>query len=138
MQRDARVADWERRLVQAVESVRGKSFSWGTHDCATWAFDIRRDLTGGEDIAALWRGRYRTALGAHRVMKRLGWDSLEAAGRDLLGMPLSTVLQAKRGDLVLGGLDPAFGVCVGARAAFVAPDGLVFLSLVSCSLAWRV
>ena len=138
MQRDARVPDWERRLVQAVESVRRKPFSWGTHDCATWAFDIRRDLTGGEDIAASWRGRYRTALGAHRVMKRLGWDSLEAAGRDLLGTPLPTVLQAKRGDLVLGGPDPAYGICVGARVAFVAPDCLVFISLSDCSLAWRV
>lgn len=113
-------------------------FSWGSHDCATWAFGIRRDLTGGEDIAALWRGCYRTALGAHRVMKRLGWDSLEAAGRDLLGMPLPSVLQAKRGDLVLGGTDPAFGVCVGAKVAFVAPDGLVFISFSDCSLAWRV
>lgn len=113
-------------------------FSWGTHDCATWAFDIRRDLTEGEDIAACWRGRYRTALGAHRVMKRLGWDSLEAAGRDLLGTPLPTVLQAKRGDLVLGGPEPAYGVCVGAKVAFVAPDGLVFLSVSDCSLAWRV
>jgi hypothetical protein len=138
MQRDARVADWERRLVQAVESLRGKSFSWGTHDCATWAFDIRRDLTGGEDIAASWRGRYRTALGARRVMKRLGWDSLEAAGRDLLGTPLPTVLQAGRGDMVLGGPEPAYGVCVGAKVAFVAPDGLTFLPLVTCSLAWRV
>ena len=130
--------DWQVRLAVAIEAAREIPFSWGSHDCATWAFDIRRDLTGGEDIAALWRGRYCTTLGAHRVMKRLGWDSLEAAGRDLLGTPLPTFLKAGRGDLVLGGTDPAFGVCVGAKVAFVAPDGLVYLPLVSCSLAWRV
>ena len=133
-----RRADWQVRLAVATEAAREIPFSWGSHDCATWAFDLRRDLTGSEDIAALWRGRYRTALGAHRVMKRLGWVSLEAAGRDLLGTPLPSVLHAKRGDLVLGGTNPAFGVCVGARVAFVAPDGLTFLPLVSCSLAWRV
>jgi hypothetical protein len=133
-----RRSDWQNRLADAIEAAREMPFSWGFHDCATWAFDIRRDLTGGEDIAALWRGCYRTALGAHRVMKRLGWDSLEAAGRDLLGTPLPTVLQAKRGDLVLGGPDPAYGICVGARVAFVAPDCLVFISLSDCSLAWRV
>lgn len=133
-----RRSDWQNRLADAIEAAREMPFSWGSHDCATWAFDIRRDLTDGEDIAAGWRGRYRTALGAHRVMKRLGWDSLEAAGRDLLGTPLPTVLQARRGDLVLGGPAPAYGVCVGAKVAFVSPDGLIFLSLVSCSLAWRV
>lgn len=130
--------DWQVRLAVAIEAAREIPFSWGSHDCATWAFDLRRDLTGSEDIAALWRGRYRTAFGAHRVMKRLGWDSLEAAGRDLLGTPLPSVLHAKRGDLVLGGSEPAFAVCVGAKVAFVAPDGLVFISLSDCSLAWRV
>ncbi|SFK78245.1 DUF6950 family protein [Shimia haliotis] len=130
--------DWQNRLAGAIEAARETPFSWGTHDCATWAFDLRRDLTGGEDIAALWRGRYRTALGAHRIMKRLGWGSLEAAGRDLLGTPLPSVLQAGRGDQVLGGSGPAYGVCVGAKVAFVAPDGLVFISLSDCSLAWRV
>jgi len=133
-----RRSDWQNRLADAIEVAREMPFSWGSHDCATWAFDIRRDLTGGEDIAALWRGRYRTALGAHRVMKRLGWVSLEAAGRDLLGTPLPSVLHAKRGDLVLGGSEPAYGVCVGAKVAFVAPDGLIFLSVSDCSLAWRV
>ena len=133
-----RRSDWQNRLADAIEAAREMPFSWGTHDCATWAFDIRRDLTGGEDIAALWRGRYRTAIGAQRVMKRLGWDSLEAAGRDLLGTPLPSVLQAGRGDLVLGGINPAFGICVGAKVAFVAPDGLVFISLSDCLLAWRV
>jgi Domain of unknown function (DUF6950) len=133
-----RRSDWQNRLADAIEAAREMPFSWGSHDCATWAFGIRRDLTGGEDIAALWRGCYRTALGAHRVMKRLGWDSLEAAGRDLLGTPLPSVLQAKRGDLVLGGSEPAFGVCVGAKVAFVASDGLNFLSVSDCSLAWRV
>jgi len=115
-----------------------RPFSWGSHDCATWAFDLCCELGGGEDIAALWRGRYCTAIGAHRVMKRLGWDSLEAAGRELLGAPLAAVLQAGRGDLVVGGQEPTYGVCVGARVAFVAPDGLIFLPLVACSLAWRV
>ena len=133
-----RRADWQVRLAGAIEAAREIPFSWGSHDCATWAFDLRCELTGSEDIAALWRGRYRTALGAHRVMKRLGWVSLEAAGRDLLGTPLPSVLQAKRGDLVLGGSELAYGVCMGAKVAFVAPDGLVFISLSDCSLTWRV
>lgn len=130
--------DRQTRLILALDAARTMPFAWGCHDCATWAFDLRRDLTGGADHAARWRGRYRTARGAHRVMRRLGWESLEEMGRDLLGDPLSTPLLAQRGDLVLGGADPAFGICAGARAAFVAPEGLTFLPLSACLLAWRV
>lgn len=133
-----RIPHWEEHLAAAIADARARPFAWGRHDCATWAFDLRRDLTGGEDVAAQWRGRYSTALGAQRVMRKLGWSDLEAMGRDLLGTPLATPLLAQRGDLVLGGEDPAFGVCAGARAAFVTPDGLGFLPLAACSLAWRV
>ena len=133
-----RIAGWTSLLAARLEAARAAPFVWGQHDCATWAFDLRRDLTGGEDIAALWRGRYRTQMGAVRVLRRLGWPSLEVAGRDLLGVPLANRLLAQRGDMVLGGADPAFGICMGAKAAFVAPEGLVLLPLDHCRMAWRV
>ena len=133
-----RIAHWETRLAGAIEAARDMPFAWGRHDCATWAFEVVRDLTGGADHAALWRGRYSTALGSHRILRRLGWTSLEDGGRALLGDPLATPLLAQRGDMVLGSEDPAFGICVGARAAFVGPAGLIYLPLTSCHLAWRV
>jgi hypothetical protein len=129
---------WEHRLVEAIEAARGLPFSWGRHDCATFAFDLRRDLTGCYDVAALWRGHYTTARGAVRVMRRLGWQSLEAAGRDLLGEPLPSVHLAQRGDLVLANTGLGFGVCLGARAAGIAPEGLVLAPLSSCAFAWRI
>lgn len=133
-----RVAHWERILAARLEAAQAEPFAWGTHDCATWAFDLRRELIGGADVASAWRDRYKTALGALRVMRRLGWPELEAMGRDLLGDPLATPLLAQRGDLILGGADPAFGVCAGARAAFVSPGGLVQVPLADCHMAWRV
>jgi hypothetical protein len=133
-----RLPGWELGLVTAIEAARQCPFQWGVHDCATWAFDLRRDLTGGEDVAALWRGRYRTALGAERVMRRLGWRSLEALARDLLGDPLPSVRLAQRGDLVLANTGLGLGVCLGARAAGMAPSGLVFVPHAACALAWRV
>jgi hypothetical protein len=129
---------WERLLAEAVEDARDRPFRWGRHDCATFAFDLRRDLAGGHDVAALWRGRYTTARGAVRVMRRLGWQSLEAAGRDLLGEPLPSVPLAQRGDLVLANTGLGFGVCLGARVAGMAPEGLVLAPLLSCAFAWRI
>ncbi len=129
---------WELRLAEAVEAARGRPFCWGQHDCAIWAFDLRRDLTGGDDVAGLWRGRYRTALGAQRVMRRLGWRSMEDAGMALLGAPLPSVSFAQRGDLVLSTTGLGFGVCLGALAAGIAPAGLILAPIAATALAWRI
>lgn len=129
---------WERRLAEAISAARDRPFRWGRHDCATFAFDLRRALAGGHDVAALWRGRYTTARGAARVMRRLGWQSLEAAGGDLLGEPLPSVHLAQRGDLVLANTGLGFGICLGARAAGIAPSGLVLVPISACTLAWRI
>lgn len=128
--------NWERLLAAAIDTARTKPFLWGQHDCPTFAFETRTALTGGEDTAALWRGRYSTARGGERVMRRLGWTSLEEMGRALLGEPRSTILLARRGDIVL--TNTGFGICVGASAVGMAPAGLVTVPLTSCRLAWAV
>ena len=133
-----RVDHWERRLAEAVETARAKPFVWGLHDCPTFAFETRMILTGGEDIAALWRGRYTTALGGERVMRRLGWASLEDMGGATLGEPKQSVLLAQRGDIVLAETGLGFGICTGAFAVGMAPEGLVTVPLTSCRLAWAV
>ena len=95
-------------------------------------------LTGGEDHAALWRGRYTTALGGARVMRRLGWVSLEEMGDVLLGEPRPSVLLAQRGDIVLAETGLGFGICNGATAVGMAPEGLITVPLTSCRLAWPI
>ena len=134
----ARIDNWERHLAEAIDIARVKPFAWGFHDCATLAFGIRSLLTNGEDVAALWRGRYSTALGSARVMRRLGWASLEAMGLALLGAPCETPLLAQRGDIVLADTGLGFGICVGATAVGMAPEGLMTVPLTSCRLAWSI
>ena len=133
-----RVDHWERLLATAIDTARVRPFVWGLHDCPTFAFETRMALTGGEDVAALWRGKYTTHLGGLRVMRRLGWPSLEAMGHALLGVPWGTPLLAQRGDIVLTDTGLGFGVVIGATAVGLAPDGLRFAALTSCRLAWAV
>ncbi len=133
-----RVDHWDRLLAAAIDTARAKPFVWGVHDCPTFAFEMRMILTGGDDVAALWRGRYTTALGGARVMRRLGWASLEDMGRALLGDPRPAVLLAQRGDIVLADTGVGFGVCTGVSAVGMAPEGLVSVPLTSCRLAWAV
>jgi hypothetical protein len=134
----AHVDHWERLLAAAIDTARAKPFAWGVHDCPTFAFETRMILTGGEDVAALWRGLYTTHLGGLRVMRRLGWASLEDMGRTLLGEPRATPLLAQRGDIVLTDTGLGFGVVIGATAVGLAPEGLAFASLTSCRLAWPI
>ena len=132
------IENWERYLAEAIDVARVKPFAWGLHDCVTFAFETRMTLTGGADMAALWRGRYSTALGSARVMRRLGWGSLEDMGHALLGAPRETPLLAQRGDIVLVGTGLGFGICVGATAVGMAPEGLMTVPLTSCRLAWTI
>lgn len=132
----ARVDGWERLLAERVEKARSTPFQWGVHDCACWAFDVRAALTGGADEAARWRGRYSTAAGSVKTMRKLGWASMEAMGRALLGEPLPTVLMAQRGDIVL--MNSGFGVVVGAQALGMAEGGLGAVQLSACDMGWRV
>jgi hypothetical protein len=129
-----RVPGWEIALVDEIDRARGMAFAWGVHDCATWAFDVRRRLTG-IDAAAAWRGRYATAAGSVRVMRRLGWQTLPAMGCALLGAPIQP-LCAQRGDIAMWG--GAFGVCAGAVAVFVAQAGLTERPMTETTMAWRV
>ena len=133
-----RVDHWERLLAAAIDTARARPFVWGIHDCPTFAFETAMILTGGEDTASLWRGRYTTALGGERVMRRLGWASLEDMGRALLGEPRPTVLLAQRGDIVLADSGLGFGLCTGASAVGMAPEGFVAVPLTSCRLAWPI
>lgn len=137
MARLMRRPGWEVALEAAVEAARNRPFSWGDHDCATWAADVRRALTG-DDAAAAWRGRYRTARGASVVMASLGWATLVDAATAILGAPLNSVGLAGRGDIVTDGESGALGVCLGRMSAYATTDGLTFRPTLDAAMAWRV
>jgi hypothetical protein len=130
-----RIEGWEAALAAEIERARAIPFQWGIHDCAIWAFDVRRALTG-EDAAKAWRGRYGTALGAYRELRRMGWASHVDGATAIMGAALATPLLAQRGDIVLSG--DAFGICLGAQAVFLATAGLIYLQTSECQVAWRV
>lgn len=126
---------WELDLHAAIEGARHRPFVWGTHDCATWAAEVRCALTGA-DAAADWRGSYRTAVGALRAIRRTGARDLAGAVTSRLGAPLPAVTLAQRGDIVC--CRSALGICTGPDAAFLGAEGLVFQPLTACDMAWSI
>lgn len=134
-----RFDDWPVRLDAAVEAARLRPHRWGQHDCALWAASVVHELTG-VDPAAHLRGTYTSKIGALRVMADHG--DLITLGGNALGASVP-IAMAGRGDVCLGRFDEnhggvCLGICIGDRVAFTGLDGLVFVPLLDCELAWHV
>lgn len=132
-----KTAGWEIRLHERIEDARGRPFVWGTHDCLTWSADVMAALIGGQSLADDWRGRYKTELGARRLLKRKGFSAHCDAVTAHLGPALPAPAFAQRGDLVAGPADE-IGICIGSQAAFIGPEGLYARALTKCATAWRI
>lgn len=134
-----KISGWESILHSALERAANARFVLGQHDCATWAFDVVRQLTDGADFAAAWRGQYKTPKGAALQLRKMGYVDFADAGRKIMGEPLPAAALAQRGDLVLlTEKDGPFGICAGSNVAFLEISGLTYRRLAGCQMAWRV
>jgi len=109
-----RLPGWEGALAAYLDAHSNSLFSWGELDCALFAAGGVLAMTG-TDIAAPFRGRYRTAQGSARALRRFGAGALDATFDQLLGArPIGF---ARRGDLVMSA--GAVGICIGAEGLFL-------------------
>lgn len=144
-----RVQDWPTLLFHFIESRRQQPFAWGKQDCCLFACDGILAQTGLDPAAKMFRGKYRDALGAARLVRKHG--GVEAIAAQVCAahgwLELPTPRLAQRGDVVTinatagEGLDfgPAqLGICLGAEAAFPGREGLVFHPLKACIRAWAI
>lgn len=130
-----RLPNWSVRLQAAVSARLLMPFAWGSQDCALFGADCVEACTGADPAADL-RGRYRTELGAARVLKRLGGLAALAAAR--LGPEIPPTL-AVRGDIGLsdrGDGRMALVVCNGGVWQAPGPAGIVIAR--QPLRAWRV
>ena len=135
-----RLPGWQGRLAVWLAACRQRPFAWGRHDCALFIADAVEAMTG-EDLAAGWRGRYSTALGARRVLRRAGHDS----PLDVVAAALPEVLPAAAlpGDVAAipaetEGDWPALGIVQGAQVYVLRPEGLGLVGRGRIARAWRV
>lgn len=127
-------------LVPAeVSAWGGLRLIWGTHDCALAAANILRGPLG-VDPAAAWRGRYRTARGARRVLGAKGLPGALAATARRLRWPSIAPAKARTGDIGLIRTKDGHAVVIFDRAHFVGPvDGGYSVTPADLVLkAWKV
>jgi hypothetical protein len=130
-----RYHDWQLRLEAFIRERSSVPFAWGSNDCASFAADAVRALTGDRLLPAL-RGytSVREALGALRHAGGLSGIATMA-----LGGPLSPRV-ANVGDVVLVriGKRDALGVCNGGTVLGPGVSGVVAVPMAQALRCWRV
>ena len=134
-----RIEGWEDRLAAVVESARHVPYKLGQHDCFRLACRVVNALTG-IDQWPLWEGKYSTVSDAMRLLAERG-SSFEDAFDWFFNSARVSYRLARRGDvLCLQTPDGQkhLGICLGSRAAFLSPTGLLFIPTADALCAWRV
>ncbi|MGN6146871.1 MAG: DUF6950 family protein [Mesorhizobium sp.] len=135
-----RLPDWNARLHAYVDAVKRRPFDWVGHDCAAGFVAGAVEAMTGEDIAAGYRGRYRTERGALGVMKRAGFTNLADVAASKL--PEIHISQARMGDVAAIPTDTPFGFVLGIvngeMILALRPDGVGLAPLLSATRAFRV
>lgn len=135
-----RLPDWRVRFEAEIDAMWRTPFAWGTHDCGPGLAGRMVEAVTGADLAAEYRGRYKTAKGALGVMRRAGFTSLADVAASML--PEIHPSQAKIGDIAAVETDTPFGFALGVvngeRVFVLHPAGVATVDLLSCKRAFRV
>ena len=102
-------------LAAFLEAEAEAAFEWGVRDCWLLAADWALARTG-RDPAAAWRGRYASALGAARIINRMGGPEA-FAGSSLAACGWVRSASPRRGQVGL--LPAAIETTHGVRRALV-------------------
>ena len=133
-----RLPGWRVRLDAALKSYVGAPLVYGRSDCAIYAADAVCAMTG-HDLAAEYRGRYRTLAGGLRVLRSHGYDGHEAFLA--AHCPVVAVGLARCGDIAIfedAADGPSLGVVIGAAARVRTRAGLGSLDRMTASRAYRI
>lgn len=135
-----RSEEWRKKLGQYVVGLRGEPYAFGRQDC--WLFVAGGiEAMTGEDHAKPHRGRYKTARGALRIMRRAGAaDMAEFAG--LFLEEIEAPVFAQIGDVMAIPTKDAFGFSLGIlngeRVLVVTPNGIDTRDRSEATRAFRV
>ena len=113
-----RKPDWDARIAAYLEPLRLRPFEWGRHDCCTFTAGAVEAMTGVDPMPE-FRGRYSTAVGSARALRRFGAGTL-AATLDGKFAPIAAPL-AQRGDIVMA--DGLLGIAWGSFMFAVGREG---------------
>ncbi len=143
--RIVRFPDWESLLDSFFQSRLNAPFQLGLNDCAMFACDAIKAITGVDLVMSL-RGKYSSMKQGHDLIDdltegkgMLHFYDVTAKQYNIKDVPL---LLAHRGDAVIITLEegPVLGVIGldGMYACFAGPDGIEKVLVRDCDKAWSI
>lgn len=129
-----KVKNWERKLTEFIQARRKRRFKWGKDDCALFAADCVKHITG-VDYAEEFRGKYSDEKGAKSVLIKEGKGTLLKT-IDTKLIRYSSALLASRGDVVY--YKGALGICGGGSCYFYSHKGITNVPIINIKIAWKV
>ena len=126
-------------LIRYAAKASRKPFVWGKHDCALFGAGWVQ-LQTGKDPARGLRGRYSTAAGAFKHLRKLGYDNIGDLVADQ-GLEEIMPAFAQFGDLAVLEGDGEIGALGGVQGEGIyvlRPDGIGVMPLMSARRAFRV
>lgn len=128
-----RKSDWDQQLSDYLINKRDLPFEYGKNDCACFVSGAIEAITGEDPMADVSKD-YTTEIGSLRVLKGLGYDSVEEfMNARFKETPIGF---AQTGDVVLH--DGCLGVVISSKAVFVTEVGYTFVDRSEWSKAWEV
>lgn len=118
-----------------LNTPENSKFKWGENDCALFANNMLVQVYDFEDIALNFRGKYKTRLGATKLIFKLGFKSVI----DLPQQYLKCKKEAKKGYIALHPTIDALGVCNGDYSYFLKEhNGLERINSDNCRKFWGI
>ena len=132
------------KLFNYLRSVNSKEFKLGKFDCFKFTNDAVIAMTGKDYMVDITE--YKDYKSAIRILKKFG--SVEKAVTSKLGKPISNLLLAQRGDVVMfehesipreqSYLKQALGICGGLNIYCCTKKGLVEISMDNAKKVWKI
>ncbi len=128
--------NWQKDLASLLRERQNTPFEWGENDCCLFVSDCILAMTG-KDVAAEYRGRYTTEIGAKRVLNRLHGSIENVLDEKFERVPAS---HAQRGDLIMfdSELGKTMGILWSSELWSVGLEGACVVSEYQALSAWRV
>lgn len=138
---DQRVEDWEDRLDHLISTNLRTPYEYGVFDCATFAIDAVRAVTGVSLIPGIERPKPGW-LAAAKFLIRHGLDDTQEFATAALGQIPGDAQDSMPGDLVAfraaGDLHLAVRIRMGNEAITPAADGLALAPKPDWVCSWGI
>lgn len=134
-----KIPNWRSQLYSYIEANKETEFKYGKFDCCLFGASVCAAQTD-VDLAEKYRGKYRTALGGLKLLKKDGYSSYE----DFIAKNFTEIEApafAQVGDIGIVDTDEGAAVCVvmGAFAVGLSQEtGLVRFEINQLSKVYRV